>query len=308
MPQLLSIVVTYNGEKWIDKCFGSLSNSNFKTEIYCIDNCSTDRTVEFLNSKYVNVKIKKLSKNFGFGHANNLGLKYAVDNNFDYVFLLNQDASVEPNTIGTLIEVASSDQGLGILSPIHLDGSGVNIDLKFSNYISETNCNSFISDSVLNKTLREFYTLPFVNAAAWLLPIKTIEVIGGFDPLFFHYGEDDNYCQRVIFHKLMICIVPTANILHDRSQLLEYFSPYSSIKNFDRFIKIKIPDINNSDFEKVYISEIGKIKTSLYASIFTLDFRTFKKFYNIMKHLISLKSQLKSSYNQNRIKKLNYLE
>ena len=54
-----------------------------------------------------------------------------------------------------------------------------------------------------------------VNAAAWLIPKKTLEIVGGFSPLFFLYGEDDNYCQRVKFHNLKIGICPGSYIKHD---------------------------------------------------------------------------------------------
>ena len=50
--------------------------------------------------------------------------------------------------------------------------------------------------------LDDVYNTHYVNAAAWLLPRKTLEMIGGFDPIFFHYGEDDNYMNRVLYHGL----------------------------------------------------------------------------------------------------------
>src|SRR5690606_5865627 len=56
----------------------------------------------------------------------------------------------------------------------------------------------------------------FVCAAAWLIPRNTLKVVGGFSPTFFHYGEDDNYCQRVLYFNLKIGICPDARIFHDR--------------------------------------------------------------------------------------------
>src|SRR5690606_10797046 len=47
-------------------------------------------------------------------------------------------------------------------------------------------------------------------------PRNTLRVVGGFNPTFFHYGEDDNYCQRVKYFDLKIGVVPSAIIYHDR--------------------------------------------------------------------------------------------
>jgi GT2 family glycosyltransferase len=58
----------------------------------------------------------------------------------------------------------------------------------------------------------------FVNAAAWMMTRECVEKVGGFSPSFFHYGEDDNYTQRLQFHKLKLGVLPTSRIYHDREQ------------------------------------------------------------------------------------------
>jgi len=59
--------------------------------------------------------------------------------------------------------------------------------------------------------------VPFVNAVAWLISRECLETIGGFDPLFFHYGEDDNYSQRVIYHGFKIGVLLKVFVIHDRA-------------------------------------------------------------------------------------------
>jgi GT2 family glycosyltransferase len=63
---------------------------------------------------------------------------------------------------------------------------------------------------------KEIYELPFVNAAAWLLNLKTFNKIGYFDPDFFMYGEDVDLVNRTLFHRLKIGFVPKASIVHAR--------------------------------------------------------------------------------------------
>lgn len=48
MMKILTIIVSYNFEKWISRCLNSLQASSHPTDIIVIDNCSKDRTVEII--------------------------------------------------------------------------------------------------------------------------------------------------------------------------------------------------------------------------------------------------------------------
>lgn len=64
--------------------------------------------------------------------------------------------------------------------------------------------------------------MQFVNAACWLLSRRSLEVVGGFDPLFYHYGEDDNLAQRMLKNKLKIGVLANTFVLHDRNQQKQF--------------------------------------------------------------------------------------
>ena len=93
--KIFAIVVTYNGMRWYDRCFGSLRNSDMPVETIVIDNASTDETVSYIKEHFHEVCLIESKENLGFAKANNIGIKRALDNGADYVFLLNQDAWVE---------------------------------------------------------------------------------------------------------------------------------------------------------------------------------------------------------------------
>jgi len=105
--KIYSIVITYNGEQWVDKCFKSLVNSNIVNHhMLAIDNGSTDNTLQLIRQNYPTVEIIETGQNLGFGKANNIGMRKAIGANADYVFLLNQDAWVQENTISQLVAFA----------------------------------------------------------------------------------------------------------------------------------------------------------------------------------------------------------
>ncbi|MDD5275574.1 MAG: glycosyltransferase family 2 protein [Methylovulum sp.] len=209
------IVVTYNGVHWLEKCFGSLVNTNTPLKILAIDNASTDGTPEQIKKQFPQVELIETGANLGFGKANNIGLIKAMENSADYVFLLNQDAWVEPDTIEKLIEVNQNRPEFGILSPIHMNGQGTALDINFAFCIRPSGCPNLISD-IITKNLNAVYETRYVNAAAWLLSNKCLTKVGGFDPIFPHYGEDDDYLNRTLYHGLKIGIVPHTRIYHDR--------------------------------------------------------------------------------------------
>lgn len=209
------IIVTYNAMKWIDKCLGSLRNSSVKVYPVIIDNCSQDQTVSYIRQNYPDVHLIINDVNRGFGQANNQGIEYAYKQEATHFFLLNQDAWVYEDTIIGLIE-AQDNHDISICSPIHLNGRGDMLDYNYFMYCVMVDSNiEYVSDLIIN-TLKPYYTVSKINAAAWMLSRKTVETVGGFDPIFFHYGEDGNYCQRIKYHQGNVAFVTGSFIHHDR--------------------------------------------------------------------------------------------
>ena len=198
------VLVTYNGSHWIDKNIQSLLDSDYPVHIIAIDNNSTDDSAALL-AKYPEVDLIQSPDNLGFGKANNIGMKKALKQGADYVFLLNQDAWVFNDTVGSLIAQLEGDAGFGIMSPKHFSGDNVTLDVSFETYLSRK-----------TSIDRDVAVVPFVNAAAWMLSRKCIETVGYFGSLFGHYGEDRNYCDRVLFHDFKIGIDTQSKIVHDR--------------------------------------------------------------------------------------------
>ena len=100
--------------------------------------------------------------------------------------------------------------------------------------------------------------LPFVNAAFWLLPIETVKKIGGFSPLFYHYGEDRNYIQRTAFHNYKIGYLPSAFATHDR-QNREVTNKAFMYAEYVYFLS-ELANINYNIFKAIAYSVLAAIK------------------------------------------------
>lgn len=136
---VLAIVVSYNGSKWINKCLNSLTESSLHIKILAIDNNSDDDTVSIIKNNFKLVEIIELKENLGFGKENNIVFRRALELNASYVFLLNQDAWIKNNALGELLTVSKNNLEYAILSPIHLNGIGNQLELKFNDCLNVNN-------------------------------------------------------------------------------------------------------------------------------------------------------------------------
>ena len=200
------VIVTFNGEIWIRKNLNSLLNSNYPIDIIIVDNASTDETINIVK-EFKAIELIKNKINLGFGKANNIGIDWALKKGFDAIFLLNQDTWIYENTISNLAQVLFENPNLGIVSPMHYSADEITLDENFNTYFNRF---KIVEDS---ESLR---IVPFINAAAWLVSKECFSKTGYFDPIFNHYGEDRNFCERVKYHGFNIAVVKNAAICHDR--------------------------------------------------------------------------------------------
>ena len=252
------VIVTFNGAFWIEKNIKSILKSNYSVAIIVVDNNSDDRTLLILE-QFSDIEIIKSNHNLGFGKANNLGIQKALQNGSDAVFLLNQDTWIFENTISNLVHSWIQNQNFGILSPLHYSNDTQTLDANFENYYNKK-----------YKTNTNIAAVPFVNAAAWLISKKCLEKVGGFEPIFSHYGEDRNFCNRVLYHKFDIGIVENSKIIHDRI----IFRNFSKDNLQARFIILNsLLNINNTVLKGIFIG---------FKSVFGLS-KYFFKYYNLKK-------------------------
>jgi GT2 family glycosyltransferase len=215
LSKVYAVIVTYNAKLWIKKCLESVINSTIEVGIIVADNASSDDTVDYIKKTFKNVKLIELGKNYGFGKANNIGISYALKEGADFIYLLNQDAWVKPDTIEILLKLQKNNPAFGVVSPIHVTASEDKLDYGFRDYCTPALCPSFSDDLFFNRR-KPLYEIDFVNAAHWLISKECLMNVGGFSPSFYHYGEDNNFVHRVHYHGFKVCICPITLAIHDR--------------------------------------------------------------------------------------------
>ena len=215
------IVVNWKKYDITSSCIESIlnsTNSNFK--IILVDNESDNKKVK--NFKYKNeIEIIQNKKNEGFSKANNIGIDYALKNNFDYTILINNDTIVERNLIEVLLKTAQA-KNFSVVQPLILKYSGKEIwnaggriNYFFGNFITRKKVGNSLNSS---HELTEWLT-----GCCCLFKTKIFKEIGKLDESFFAYYEDVDFSLRLKKHGYKIGFTSKTHVYH--------YESFSSISN-----------------------------------------------------------------------------
>ena len=215
------IIVNWKKYDITSSCIESIlnsTNSNFK--IILVDNESDNKKVK--NFKYRNeIEIIQNKKNEGFSKANNIGIDYALKNNFDYTILINNDTIVEKNLIEVLLKTAQA-KNFSVVQPLILKYSGKEIwnaggriNYFFGNFITRKKVGNSLNSS---HELTEWLT-----GCCCLFKTKIFKEIGKLDESFFAYYEDVDFSLRLKKHGYKIGFTSKTHIYH--------YESFSSISN-----------------------------------------------------------------------------
>lgn len=109
-PLVFVIVLNWNGQNDTLECLQSLQKLDYDNfELLVVDNGSTDGSENVLRSSFPAVHVIQTGENLGYAGGNNVGIRYALSHGADYVWLLNNDTTVDPGALNALVETALGD-------------------------------------------------------------------------------------------------------------------------------------------------------------------------------------------------------
>jgi len=277
-PCVWIIVLNWNGRHHLQDCLGSLSTVDYPNyKILFVDNASSDGSVDFVKENYSAVMIIRNENNLGFAEGNNVGIRHALDHGADYVVLLNNDTRVEPDFLSELIRRSEENKGVGVLggkilmsaNPRTVNSTGVNLNLFAYGWDRD-----FGEDATELK--REGGEVLAVSGCMMAVKKEVFEAVGFFDPKYFAYYEDVDFCIRVWKHtKFKIEYVPGSVIYHK----------FSASSSPDPSFKRRLMTINRYRlfFKHFPAREIAKIfplmtlhrGVMIFGHLIKLDFRLF---------------------------------
>lgn len=220
---LSCIIVTYNSTKVIDDCMVSLLESGVESsQIYVVDNGSSDGTPAYLSQRYPGTHVIENSENLGFSRANNLAIRESTS---DFLMFANPDVAFLPGSVDNLLEELTSSNETGICGPLIVDDR---LRPKPESYLVPPNIRGLLLvqtylwkpvyrvRSLLDQLLQP--TRPrrrdALCGACLVVRRRDALKVGGFDEDFFMYAEDVDFCERISQAGLDIIQVLSAKMIH----------------------------------------------------------------------------------------------
>lgn len=216
-PKVFISILNWNGLDDTVECLDSIFRMDYPNYVVVVvDNASSDGSPSIIREKYPQVVLIVNKKNHGFAGGNNITLRYAIDQGADYVWLLNNDAIVEINTLSALVEVTEKDPSIGLGSPIIKDYNnrlktqfrGSYIDWKRYEIIEPHNNSGEIARNY--QSGRDVC----LWGTALLIKQSVIKRIGYLDEKYFAYMEDFDYSIRALKAGFRNILYPCARIFH----------------------------------------------------------------------------------------------
>lgn len=223
-PKVSIIILNWNGEKDTIECLNSLKHIIYPNYvILLVDNGSIDGSVEYFRKKYPDIEIIENGRNMGFAEGCNIGIRRSLEKGANYVLLLNNDTTVEPNFLDEMVTLAESKKDIGIVGPkicyydeknkISRAGEKINtITGKVT-----INKRDHIDDET-NTRDKNGEMVDIVEGSCFLIRSNLFDKIGLLDPEYFAYSEDIDYCLRAKKNNFDVYCCHSSKIYHKGSR------------------------------------------------------------------------------------------
>jgi hypothetical protein len=262
-PLVYIIILNWNGYKDTIECLKSLLKIDYKNyKIILIDNASTNDSVKEIKSKFPNIKLLENLKNLGFSGGCNVGIRYALKHDADYILLLNNDTVVSKNFLSELVSVGETDEKIGILSPfIYLAdkpeviwSSGLNFNFRNSWPFIDKNKSKIDRGQFKNNRKVEFLT-----GCSMLIKKSVIDKIGLYKEEYFLYIEDMDYSLMAVKNDFSLYAIPSSKVWHKIGKSSDLIGKenvrYYFIRNLIFFYKNNYSFVDNLIFNSIFLKE-----------------------------------------------------
>lgn len=247
-PTIAVIIVNWNGWRDTVKAYASLRDSSYTNwRLIIVDNASTDDSTVRLNNLGPETRLIANIENAGFAGGCNIGIRSAFAEGADYIFLLNNDATVRTETLGRLVQAASS-AGEAILGCLIRYSHSGEVQYFGSKRSAETGGPVwFTCPTDLERLNHPLIETDFVLGATVFAPARLFGKVGLFDERFFLTFEEIDWCYRAgamgiprfVVRDAVADHVGSASMGSPRSPLQAYFLQRNCLLFYEKHAGIR---------------------------------------------------------------------
>jgi hypothetical protein len=230
------IIVNWKQYQLTKLCLYSLQKIKYDNyQIILIDNESNPKELKKIKNQFDKIITFPNQKNLGFTGANNIGIEYAIKNDFEYVMLINNDTEVEKNFINPLIEVLEKNQNFGAAQPLILNYYNRNKVWSAGGFL-----NKFFGYTYVIKSPEGIKkNIDWITGCCFFLRTDVIKKIGLLDEKFFAYYEDVDWSIRIKNAGYDLAFVKSSVVYHHGSKSSKNESNEGTLSPFVHYLNIR---------------------------------------------------------------------
>ena len=211
------VVLNFNGHDCLLACLRSLYALQYKEKcIVVVDNGSHDGSLAAALALYPDLMYLRNEKNLGFSAGMNVGIKEALARGAQWIWLFNNDATTEPDTLDRLMTEALAHPKVGLLSPRIFTPGKAHVWFE-KGRIDFWRMRVLHIPATAENLLCSAYESPFLTGCALLIKKEVLSRVGMLDEHFFLYYEDADLCVRARAKHYTSLVVPQALVYHQEN-------------------------------------------------------------------------------------------
>jgi GT2 family glycosyltransferase len=244
MREVSVVIPNWNGKDSLKACLDSLLIQSLKPTIIVVENGSTDGSNKFLADTYPDIVVLEQQRNLGFAGGVNVGIRYAIENNHQFVALFNNDAVADKAWLKNLHQELLDNSHSGIATCKFMDIENKHIDSTGDLYTIWGLPYPRGRGEEVSNQYDEQTDIFAASGGASLYRVKMLQEIGLFDEDFFAYYEDVDLSFRAQLAGWKISYVPSSIAYHQigaTSSKIKGFTTYQTMKNLPWLLWKNVP-------------------------------------------------------------------
>lgn len=205
------IILSYNTQDLLRECLSSIFRwADSEVKVIVIDNHSQDQSVHMVRTKFPKVRLIESKENLGFAKGVNLGVNQAKS---DLVLLLNSDTVLKKEAFERIVEFMHSRDDAGVVGG-KLKNKDGSTSSSYSRFYGLWEIFLLLFWRKEKSNLRKPSRVDWVSGGFMLVKKDVFDALGGFDPHFFMYIEDMEFCYRAKKEGYSVYYDPEAVVEH----------------------------------------------------------------------------------------------
>lgn len=229
-PLVIIVILNWNNAPDTLACLASVAQLAYDNyRVVVVDNGSQDDSVAQVRAAYPDVTLLTLPENLGYAAGNNAGIRWAMDEAADYVFVLNNDTLLASDMLANLVKVIEAHPDVGMVGPkmycidpkdaIFAAGSVIDWWQGYTYHRG-----MFLHDTYW-QDIPSAAPIDFITGCGVLVRRDLIAQAGALDPSYYLNFEDIEWCVRARRHGFAVWYAPEAVMWHKVSATLGLASP-----------------------------------------------------------------------------------